>query len=226
MTPVIVQSSDEQPVRAIRQVERGEHQDRFPMPAAIHDDRRDRSGGAGHHEAGGAPQEVVPPHLRHSLTCGQSDCARDQSGVHDKICGDGADQGRGEIERRDRPDRSAEPDVDGAGGDHRERLGGRAENRAIERISPFYLERALRPGAGHRDRHRVARPEQEQRHQIRGIGHRQRRAARQRNRQVHLPDRCHTREHDEHTEQDRLAGRCAGRTPRTCSAPPMMTAVK
>ena len=51
------------------------------------------------------------------------------------------------------------------------------------------LERALRQHARDGDHHRLPRTEQQQRHQVGGVGDRQRRAAGERNRQVDLPQR-------------------------------------
>ena len=51
---------------------------------------------------------------------------------------------------------------------------------------------------------RVVRPEQQERGEIRRARHRQRRTAAQRDQQVDLPHRRHTREDDEHAKQERL----------------------
>ena len=57
----IIESSDEELVRAISEVDRRDQQHRFPLLALIHDDRRECADRSRHHEAGAAPHEILAP---------------------------------------------------------------------------------------------------------------------------------------------------------------------
>ena len=199
----VLEAPDEDPVRAIREVDRGEHHDRDPVLAAVQDDGRRRAGAARDHEAAAAPQKILAPDVGEPTAARERNRAGDETGVDEEVRRHGADQRTGQRHELARRRRAAEPRVRGAGRRHGDRLGRRAEHGSIERIRLPHAVGALRPDAGHRDDERVARSENQERHQIGRVRHGQRRAARQRDRQVHFPRRSDAREHEQPGEEQR-----------------------
>ena len=202
MPLLILEPPDKHLVGAIGQVDGRDQEHRLPLIAALDHDGGDRAGGARDHEAGRAPQEVVAPDPPGRSRRSTSAIAHgDEPGVQAEVRRDRADQRLHERRHVEGAGRAAQGLVDEAGRGHGEDLGGHAEDRAIHRIAPLHVDRALRQHAGDRDEHRGARPEQEQRHQVGGVGHRQRRAAGQRDRQVDLPGRGHA--HGQEQQEER-----------------------
>ena len=199
---LILETPDERAIRAVRDVHRCDHQDREPVIAALHDDGGRRAGRRGDDEADAAPQELLAPYAPDRAAGRQRNRRSDEAGVDREVRGDGADERlgeRGEIGPLRLP---AERGVGESGRDHRDRLGGGAEDRAIDRIRSLDVERALRPRADDGDDHRVARAKEQQRHQVGGVRHRQRRSTREMNRKVHLPRRREARR-DEQADEER-----------------------
>ena len=71
---LILEPAGEELVGSISEVDRRHQQHGLPVIAALNDDRGERAGGAGHHEAGAAPEEILSPCLR-------TTSARDESAM-------------------------------------------------------------------------------------------------------------------------------------------------
>ncbi len=90
--PLVFETPQEHLIRAIGQIDRREHQDRHPVIATLDHDGRERAGGAGHHEAGTAPEKIVVPHLPRVLARGQRDGPGHEAGVDEEVGRDHADE--------------------------------------------------------------------------------------------------------------------------------------
>ncbi len=202
--PLILEAADEDSVGPVRQIDRRQHQQRDPELTAIDEDRADRTRAAGDKEAGAAPQKLAAPHFDRRSAGRQPDRASDQSRVDDEVGDDDAGDRLRECRDVEAAGRSAQLLIHEAGREHRDRFGGGAERRAIERVLVLDVDRALRHDAGHGDDRRQSRAKQQQRHEVGGVRHGQSRTARHRNRKIDLPDRRDDSQHQERGEESRL----------------------
>ena len=176
---------------------------------------RNRAGRARHHEAGAAPEKVVAPHSPQRPRRRRGNRAGDQAGIDDEVGGDGPDQ-RPRQETELRPARAAR-----RGSYTRAPVATMVIASAAMLNSVRYtgygrldLDRALREHARDGDHHRVLRTEQQQRHEVGGVGHRQRRAAGERQRQIDLPQRGEAGRDQQAGEEQRLIERRGQRSER------------
>ena len=150
-------------VTAISHIQRRGGQQREP-----HTGRHQRpgadGGGAGADEVTrAAPEEILVPHRHERLFGGERDRHGDQTRIENEVRRGGADERAGETGHivRQRSGYTAEVFVGEAGCLHRDRQARHAEQRAVERVLGLHPERALAPGARHRDQHRFVGAEQQ-----------------------------------------------------------------
>ena len=89
---LILETAHHDLIRAIREVDRREHQNRLPVFAAIDHDRSSGARGPRDHEAGCAPPELVAPHLPPRALRGQRNRTGHQPGIDRELRGDGPDE--------------------------------------------------------------------------------------------------------------------------------------